>query len=80
MLYRDSSLLFGAEFGIGHSVKDEALFFYLVLPFGFSGSHGVFGRMMQGAKWLRAQYSPGLPVRNGDYHCRCDIFCRRNVP
>ena len=46
-LRRDSVRMFSTEFSLGPSDADNFIFFYLVLPFGFTGSPGIFGRVMK---------------------------------
>ena len=54
----DSAVLFGAEFELVGAREDNAVFFYLVLPFGFAGSPGVFGRLTKASRWYRRRFTP----------------------
>ena len=54
-IHPDDAALFSTEFSVrAHGEDVCVIFFYMVLPFGFTGSPGIFGRMMQGVKWLRS--------------------------
>ena len=49
-MHPDSVVMFGAECQLSSDPDDVVIFFYLVLPFGFTGSPGIFGRLMQGVQ------------------------------
>ena len=74
-LHPDASSMFSTEFivEIGNG-ETGIIFFYMVLPFGFSGSPGIFGRVMQGVKWLHSLFSPTSQIWDGAQPFNCEIF------
>ena len=74
-IHPDDAALFSTEFSVrAHGEDVCVIFFYMVLPFGFTGSPGIFGRMTQGVKWLRSQFTPENPLWNGTHNIRSEIF------
>ena len=71
----DASSMFSTEFTIKiGEVETGVIFFYMVLPFGFSGPPGIFGRVMQGVKWLHSRYHPLNPIWDGPNSFISEIF------
>ena len=66
--------MFGTEFALGPSLEDNVMFFYLVLPFAFTGSPGIFGGIMQGAQWFHRLHAPSLPSWNGADTFSAEVF------
>ena len=54
--------MFGTEYELDCSIDDTILFFYLCLPFGFSGSPGIFGGIMEAVQFYRRSFIPCFPV------------------
>ena len=46
----DCEVLFGTEFTMPREPAGSVVFFYLVLPFGFTCSPCIFGRLIQGVQ------------------------------
>ena len=71
----DAASMFSIEFLAKGGAGDVGvIFFYMVTPFGFAGSPGIFGRVMQGVKWLHSQFSPDDPLWDGVHQFWCEIF------
>ena len=70
----DASRMFATEFKLGQLGEGNIIFFYLVLPFGFAASPGIFGRVMKGVGWFHQQYGVGNPIRDGAWKRRNLIF------
>ena len=58
-LHPDGAAMFGTEFELSKDMGDAISCFYLVLPFGFTGPTGIFGRIMQAVQ-VYHQKSPTL--------------------
>ena len=69
-----SSVMFGTEFSLCVSNGDNILFFYLDLPFGFTGSPGIFGRLTQAAQWFHRLRAPPVPSWNEEAPPHADVF------
>ena len=71
----DASLMFATEFAIKvGGIEKGVVFFYMVLPFGFSGSPGIFGRVTQGVRWLHARFHPVNRIWDGLQSFISEIF------
>ena len=71
----DAASLFSTEFSAkDDGVETRVIFFYTVLPFGFTGPPGISGRVMQGVKWMHSQFAPLNPLWDGAHPFRCEIF------
>ena len=73
-LHPDSARMFATEFSLDNHASGNFIFFYLVLPFGFTGSPGVFGRVMKAVEWFHHQHSPDNPLQNGSSPFRSVVF------
>ena len=73
-LHPDSSVMFGAEFQLSSDPADVVIFFYLVPPFGFSGSSGIFGRLVQGVQFPHRSFSPSNTLWGDSTPLRADVF------
>ena len=73
-LHPDSVRMFPTEFSLGPVISDNFIFFYLVLPFGFTGSPVIFGRVMKAVEWFHHQRGPNNPVQNGSMRFRSVIY------
>ena len=70
----DSSAMFATEFMLEPSDSDHIIFMYLVLPFEFTGSPWIFGRIMKAVGWFHHQRSPTNPLQNGNAPFKNKIF------
>ena len=61
-LHPDSVAMFGTEFDDGDNRDAALVFFYLVQPFGFAGSPGMFGRVMDAFQVYRRSFIPACPT------------------
>ena len=61
----DCATLFGTEFAHRGDPMNNVVFFYLVLPFGFAGSPGIFGRVMEGVQVFHQTHDISHPHLNG---------------
>ena len=66
--------MFGTEFNVNKNCNSTMVFFYLVLPFGFSGSPGVFGRIMDAVQAYHQSFVPASPNWNGALAFSADVF------
>ena len=74
-IHPDDAALFSTEFSVrAHGEDVCVIFFYMVLPFGFTGSPGIFGRMMQVVKWPHSQFAPENSLWGGTHNFRSEIF------
>ena len=56
--------MFGTEFDVRGDKNSTLVFFYLVLPFGFSGPPGIFGRIMDAVQEYHRSFAPSHPLWN----------------
>ena len=73
-LHPDSCTLFGTEFEVDKDRGDSVVFFYLVLPFGFTGSPGIFGRLMQAVQSFHRLHRPVNPQWNGVEGLSAEVY------
>ena len=73
-LHPDAAVLFGTEFMLNTASGENLIFFYLVPPFGFTGSPGVFGRLMQAAQYFHRCHIHPDPERNGVDHLSAEVY------
>ena len=73
-VHPDSARMFATEFCLGPRKEDNLIFMYIVSPFGFTGSPGIFGRVTMGVGWLHQQTGPMNPIRDGAWRFRSLIF------
>ena len=66
--------MFSTEFAANEDGSDVGVIFFTWAPFGFTGSPGIFGRAMQGVKWIRPQFCPDNPLWEGILSFWCEIF------
>ena len=70
----DNAAIFATEVTAAPSDADNIIFMYLVLPFGFTGSRDIFGRVMKSAGRYRQNRRPSYPLQNGTDRCKRKIF------
>ena len=73
-VHPDAARMFATEFALGPREEDNIIFMYLVLPFGFTGSPGIFGRVMKGVGWWHQKHGPTNVTRDGAWNFRSLIF------
>ena len=73
-LHPDGATMFGSDFDVDKDRKSTMAFFYLVFPSGFSGSPGIFGRIMDAVQTYHRPFAPATPERNGDLPYYDDVF------
>ena len=73
-LHPDSAVMFGTEFQLSGDTMDVVIFFYLVLPFGFTGSPGIFGRLMQGVQTYHRSYTPSNSLWGDSKPLHAEVF------
>ena len=73
-LHPDAAVLFGAEFRLNADNGENLIFFYLVLPFGFTGSPGIFGRLMQAVQFFHRCHIPPNPEWNGRERLSAELY------
>ena len=62
---RDADASLGAEFELGPSEQANIFFIYLVVPFGFAGPPGIFGRLMKAVQHYSRNPAHPHPLWNG---------------
>ena len=70
----DGAVMFGTEFELGPKRCENVYLFYLVLPFGFTGSPGIFGRVMEAVQWYHQLHIHENPTWNGNEPLKADVF------
>ena len=70
----DSCRMFSTEFSLGIADDENLIFYYLVLPFGFTGSTGIFGRVMKAVERFHHQHGPNDTTRNGYMRFRSVVY------
>ena len=70
----DGEVLFGTEFAAHSTTEDSIVFFYLVLPFGFCGPPGIFGRVMGAVQFYHRSFTPQNNRWNGDFSFEAEVF------
>ena len=53
---------------------DTVVFCYLALPFGFIGSPGIYGRLMQAVRFYHRSFPHPSPLWNGNNGFEADVF------
>ena len=66
--------MYATEFTIWHEDVGDIIFMYLVLPFGFTGSPDILGRIMGEVGRYRHQRRPSNPLQNGVAPSKNKIF------
>ena len=70
----DSVGMFWTEFDADNNRDAALVFFHLVLPFGFSGSPGFFGRVIDAVQVYHRSFIPACPSWNDSVHFAADVF------
>ena len=73
-LHPGAAAMLDTEFILGDADAENFLFFYLVLPFGFAGSPGVFGRAVKAVGWFHHQRAPIDALQNGNINFRIAVY------
>ena len=66
--------MFGTEFQLSSDAADVVIFLYLVLRFGFTGSPGIFGRLMQGVQFSHRPFSPSDTLWDASTPLCAEVF------
>lgn len=73
-LHPDSVVMFGTEIQLSSDPTDVVILSYIALPYGFTGSPGIFGRLMQGAKLYHRLFSPDNPLLGATTPLSDEVF------
>ena len=71
---QDGAVLFGTEPTSPTITGDSIVFFYLVLPFGFCGSPGIFGMVMEAVQLYHRSFAPRNHLWNGALYYDAEVF------